>query len=76
MFSLEVDHIFFNHRARICRYFVDVLASKESADCQEVQLFVDGSWKVYEEDVTDLTEKDKPKNSVPNSPSENVSYLH
>jgi hypothetical protein len=53
---------------------VDVLASENSSDCQEVQLFVDGSWKVYEEDVTDLTEKENPKNTAPDSPCENVSY--
>lgn len=56
---------------------MDVLASEESTNCQEVQLFVDGSWKVFdEEDITDLSEKPKPKSPNPNSPGENVSYIH
>lgn len=58
----------------IDRYFVDVLDSEQSADCQEVQLFVDGSWKVYDEEkaTTDGNDGAEPRNSLPHSPSENV----
>jgi len=48
------------------RYFMNVIQSEElSPDCHEVQLFVDGTWKSYFEDLpTDNSDSDlKKRNS-------------
>lgn len=61
----------------IDQYFVDVLADEQSADCQEVQLFVDGSWKVYDEDNTNEgNDRGDSQNSVPTSPGGQLSLTN
>lgn len=66
-------HALYWNSLNACRYFVDVLADEQSADCQEVQLFVDGSWKVYDEDNTNEgNDRGDSQNSVPTSPGGQV----
>jgi len=56
----------------VYRYFMEVLRNNElSADCQEVQLLVDGSWKSYFEDsAPDSKDTDAVKSS--SSPNRRV----
>lgn len=57
---------------------MDVLRSDQlTEDCQEVQLFVDGTWKSYDEDkASENSDNDKAQSNSPSaSPGPNVNCL-
>ncbi len=60
----------YNFLMCLSRYFVDVLRNNQlTDDCQEVQLFVDGSWKCYVEEGSTEAEQKNSKNETTNSPT-------
>lgn len=71
--SFEYSHfaknfVSFISFSTVCRYFMDVLRSDQLADdCQEVQLFVDGTWKSFDEEKA--SENNDGGKNQSNSPS-------